>query len=83
MTDFNLDSFHLSGQDSEAFYLVKTIKLNGSFPGGSDSKESACNAGDLCLIPGFERAPQEGNGYSFKYSCLENFMTEEPSGSRV
>ena len=57
MTDFSLDSFHLSEQDSEAFYLVKTIKLNGSFPGGSDSKESACNAGNLCLIPGFGRAP--------------------------
>ena len=39
------------------------------FPGGSDSKESACNAQDLSLIPGLGRFPGEGNGY-----CLENSM---------
>ena len=33
------------------------------FPGGSDGKESACNAGDLGLIPGLERSPGEGKGY--------------------
>ena len=33
------------------------------FPGGSDSKESACNAGDLGLIPGSGRSLGEGNGY--------------------
>ena len=33
------------------------------FPGGSDSKESACNARDLGSIPGLERSPIEGNGY--------------------
>jgi len=33
-------------------------------PGGSDSKESACNAGDLALIPGSARSPGEGNGNS-------------------
>ena len=32
-------------------------------PGGLDSKGSACNAGDLGLIPGFGRSPREGNGY--------------------
>ena len=42
------------------------------FPGGSDSKESACNAGDLSLIPGSGRSPGEGNGYPRQYSCLEN-----------
>jgi len=36
------------------------------------SKESACNAGDLGLIPGSRRSPGEGNGYSLQYSCLEN-----------
>ena len=40
---------------------------------GSDSKESACNAGDLCLTPGSGRYPGEGNGYPLQYSCLENF----------
>ena len=44
------------------------------FPGGSDGKESARNAGDLGLIPGSGRSPGEGNGYLLKYSCLENSM---------
>ena len=44
------------------------------FPGGSDSKESASNAGDLGLIPGSGRSPEEGNGYPLQYSCLENPM---------
>ena len=44
------------------------------FFGGSDSKESACSAGDLGLIPGLERFPGEGNGYPFQYSYLENSM---------
>ena len=44
------------------------------FPGGSDSKESACNAGDLGLIPGSGRSPGEGNGNPLQYSCLENSM---------
>ena len=45
-----------------------------SFPGGSDSKASACNAGDLGSIPGLGRSPGEGNGNLFQYSCLENPM---------
>ena len=44
------------------------------FPGGSDGKESACNAGDLGLTPGSGRSPGEGNDYLLQYSCLENFM---------
>ena len=44
------------------------------FPGGSDSKESACNVGDLGLIPGSGRYPGEGIGYLLQYSCLENSM---------
>ena len=49
------------------------------FPGGSDGKESACNAGDLGSIPGLERSLGKRNGNSLRYSCLENF-TEEPGG---
>ena len=45
-----------------------------AFPCGSDSKESACNAGDLGLIPGSGRSPGEGNSYLLQYSCLENSM---------
>ena len=41
------------------------------FPGGSAGKESACNAGDLGLIPGLGRSPGEGNGYLLQYSGLE------------
>ena len=39
------------------------------FPGGSDAKESACNAGHLGLIPGSGRSPGEGNGNPLQYSC--------------
>ena len=46
----------------------------GTFPGGSAGKESACNAGDLGLIPGLGRAPGEGKGYPLQYSGLENSM---------
>ena len=48
--------------------------LKVGFPGDSDDKESACNAGDLGSIPGSERSPEEGNGYPLQYSCLENSM---------
>ena len=44
------------------------------FPGGSDNKESACNVGDLGLIPGLGRSPGEGNDNPLQYSCLENPM---------
>ena len=44
------------------------------FPGGSDGKEPACNAGDLGLFPGLARSPGQGNGYPLQYSCLENSM---------
>ena len=49
---------------------------NKGFPGGSDSKESACNAGDLGLIPGKGGSPLQWvrNGYPLQYSCLENSM---------
>ena len=43
------------------------------FPSGSDSKESACNVGDLGLIPGLGRSSGEGNDNPLQYSCLENF----------
>ena len=42
------------------------------FPSGSDGKESACNAGDLGLIPKSGRSPGEGNGNPLQYSCLGN-----------
>ena len=42
------------------------------FPGGSDTKESACNAGDLGSILGLGRSPGGGHGNPLQYSCLEN-----------
>ena len=42
------------------------------FPGGSDSTESACKAGDPDLIPGLGRSPGEGNGNPLQYCCQEN-----------
>ena len=44
------------------------------FPGGSHSKASVCNVGDLGSIPGSGRSPGEGNGNPLQYSCLENSM---------
>ena len=45
---------------------------NGGIPGGSDGKESACNAGDLGSNPRSGRSPGEGNGYPLQYFGLEN-----------
>ena len=42
------------------------------FPGGSDSKQFACNVGDMGLILVSGRSPGEGNGNPLQYSCLEN-----------
>ena len=42
--------------------------------GGSDGKESVCNVEDPGSIPGSGRSSGEGNGYPFRYSCLENSM---------
>ena len=44
----------------------------GGFHCGSTGKESACNVGDLGLIPVFGRPPEEGKGHPFQYSGLEN-----------
>ena len=48
------------------------------FPGGSDGKESSCNAGDLGLIPGLGRSPGIGHGNPLQYSCLESSMDRGP-----
>ena len=47
------------------------------FPGGTDSKESVFNAGDLGSVSGSERSPGEGNGNPLQYFCLENPMDRE------
>ena len=50
------------------------------FPCGSAGKESACNAGDLGLIPGLGRSPGEGNGYPLSILAWRIPRTEEPGG---
>ena len=50
---------------------------NRGFPGGSEGKASACNAGDLGSISGLGRSPGEGKGNPLRYSCLENPMDGE------
>ena len=55
-------------------HTTKNIFTWVCFSGGSDSKECACNAGDLGLIPGLGRSPGEGNGYPLQCSGLENSM---------
>ena len=54
----------------EEYILVTTL----GFPSGSDSKLSACNAGDPGSIPGSGGSPGEGNGNPLQYSGLENSM---------
>ena len=53
-------------------HLIRAIIMD--FPGGSDGEESACDAGDMGLIPGSGRSPGEGLDYSLQYSCWENSM---------
>ena len=50
------------------------LSLPSGVSGGSDSEVSACNVGDLGLIPGSGRSLRERNGNSLQYSCLENSM---------
>ena len=52
--------------------LVGNLELDSLT--GSDSKESACNEGDLGSVPESGRSPGEGNGYPLQYSCWENSM---------
>ena len=51
--------------------------MAGGFPGGVDSKETTCSAGDLGLVPGLGRSPGGGHGNPLQYSFLEN-----PHGQR-
>ena len=69
-----VDSVSLDHQGStRLLYLMLSCECL-DFPGGSDSKASAYNAGDLGLIPELGRSPGEENGNPLQYSCLENPM---------
>ena len=56
------------------YVFERRYHITMGFPGGSDGKESACNAGDLGSIPGLGRFPGEENGNPLYYSCLDNSM---------
>ena len=72
VTQMDLDCYTEWSKSEKDKYHV--ISLIWDFPCGSDSKESACNAGDLGSIPGLGRSPGERNGNPPQYSCLENPM---------
>ena len=62
--------------NQQTFTIINSKGIH-HVPGGSDDKESTCNAGDLDSIPGLGRSPGGGHGNPLKYSCLEN-----PRGQR-
>ena len=65
-------------QHSLSCGLFLLVAILGDFPGGSDGRESACNAGNPGSVPDSGRSSGEGNGNPLQYSCLENPWTEEP-----
>ena len=62
----------LMGNTVNLFFSFYSGNFKKGFPGGSDGKASACNAGDLGSIPALGSSPGEGNGNPLQYSCLEN-----------
>ena len=66
-------TYMVSIQDCMWSVIVLAYEIQG-FPGGSEGKASACNAGDLGSIPGSGRSPGEGNGNPPQHSCLDNPM---------
>ena len=70
LTYISLDSYFFLWWWRLVRNMVK-ISFTG-FPGASDGKDSACNAGNSGLIPGLGRSPGGGIGYPLQYSCLEN-----------
>ena len=65
---------HVEGVSRGDSPICITVLTVWGFPGDSDGKESACNAGDLGSIPGSRRSPREGNVCSLQYACLGNPM---------
>ena len=74
-----IDSFLNSPHRQSRGSIFCQVSYWVGFPGSSDCKVSACNAGDLGLILGLGRSPGEGNVNPLQYSCLENSMDRETS----
>ena len=68
--------------NQQTFTIINSKGIH-HFPGGSDDKESTCNAGDLDSIPGLGKSPGEGKGYTVQYSGLENSMDQSMGLQRV
>ena len=62
---------------------LNALRMYMGFPGGSNDKESACNAGDLGMISGSGRSPGEGKGYALQYSCLESSIDRKACWATV
>ena len=72
-----VDKFDEQSELRKIKLVVMDLKITFTikhFPGGSEVKASASNAGDLGSIPGLGRSPGEGNGNPLQYCCLENPM---------
>ena len=67
-----LITLQCTGNRSPPTKNYPTLYVHKGFPGGSGSKESSSNVGDLGSIPGLGRSPREGHGNPLYYSCLEN-----------
>jgi len=67
----------MTGMEGHPTYVTLRFEKAQGFPGGSEVKACASNAGGLSSIPGLRRPPGEGNGKPFQYSCLENPMDGE------
>ena len=76
-------TYYIKNEDQKLYHLNRCRKIfykiqyQLGFPGGSDGKASAYNAGDPGSIPGLGRSPGEGNGNPLQHSCLENPMDGE------
>ena len=68
---------------TSSFILTAIQYSNLGVPGGSDHKESSCNAGDMGLIPGLGRSLEGGHGNPLQYSYLGNPIDREATVRRV
>ena len=73
----NLPNLYTLDSEIASINYLLGQRLFGIPLGGSDSKESACNVGDLGSIPRLGRSPEGGHGNLLQCSCLEN-----PHGQR-
>ena len=74
LTNIILDAVDRAIEQIKNAHRLDHLFSKMGFPGDSDGKESACNAGDLGLIPELGKSPREGNGNPLLYSYLENSL---------